>query len=99
MGHSRGYNTGSLINIQMHRFDTKQLVVNMKVEILTVDINEFCSRFLAKRNQYYLEARLTFPLYRPTEDICIGIYVFKRVFNVWHMLNKVYQCNSILNNL
>ena len=70
----------------MHRFDTKQLVVNMKVEILTV--NEFCSRFLVKRNQFYLEARLTCPLYRPTEDICIGIYVSKRVFNVWHMLKK-----------
>ena len=43
--------------------------------------------------------RLTCPLYRQTEDICICIYVFKRVFNVWHMLKKVYQCNCILNNL
>ena len=38
--------------------------------------------FLVKHNQFYGEARLTCPLYKPTEDICIGIYVFKRVFNV-----------------
>ena len=41
-----------------------------------------------KHNQFYREARLTCPLYRSNEDICIGIYVFKRVFNVWHMLKK-----------
>ena len=41
-----------------------------------------------KHNEFYREARLTCPLYRSTEDICIGIYVFKRVFNVWHMLKK-----------
>ena len=41
-----------------------------------------------KHNQFYREARLTYPLYRSTEDIRIGIYVFKRVFNVWPMLKK-----------
>ena len=41
-----------------------------------------------KHNQFYREARLTCPLYRSTEDICIGIYVFKHVFNAWHMLKK-----------
>ena len=41
-----------------------------------------------KHNQFYREARLTCPLYRSTEDINIGIYVFKRVFNVWHMLKN-----------
>ena len=44
--------------------------------------------FLVKRNQFYREARLTCPLYRSTEDICIGICVFKRVSNVWHILKK-----------
>ena len=44
--------------------------------------------FLVKHNQFYREARLTCPLYRSTEDICIGICVFKRVFNVWHILKK-----------
>ena len=37
-----------------------------------------------KHNQFYREARKT--LYISTEDIGIGIYVIKRVFNVWHML-------------
>ena len=55
--------------------------------------------FLVKHNQFYREARLTCPLYRSTEDLCIGICVFKRVFNVWHILKKVCQCNNILNNL
>ena len=41
-----------------------------------------------KHNQFYQEARLTCPLLRSKENICIGIYVFKRVFNVWHMLKK-----------
>ena len=41
-----------------------------------------------KHNQFYREAILTCPLYRPTEDICMGIYVFKHVINVWHMLKK-----------
>ena len=54
---------------------------------------------LVKLNQFYREARLTCPLYMSTEDICIGICVFKHVFNVWHMLKKVCQCNNILNNL
>ena len=36
--------------------------------------------FLEKHNQFYREARLTCPLYRSTEDICIGIYIFKRFF-------------------
>ena len=44
--------------------------------------------FLVKHNQFYREARLTCPLYRSTEDICIGFCVFKRVFNVWHILKK-----------
>ena len=30
----------------------------------------------------YREARLTCPFYRSTEDICIGICVFKRVTHV-----------------
>ena len=38
--------------------------------------------FLVKHMQFYQEARLTFPLYRPTEDICIGIFVSKRVAHV-----------------
>ena len=55
--------------------------------------------FLVKHNQFYREARLTCPLYRLTEDICIGICVFKRIFNVWHILKKkVCPCNNILNN-
>ena len=46
--------------------------------------------FLVKHHQFYQETRLTYPLYRQTADICIGIYmyIFKRVFNVWHMLKK-----------
>ena len=57
--------------------------------------------FLVNHNQFYREARLTCPLYNLTEDICIpvGIRVYKRVFNVWHMLKKVCQCSNILNNL
>ena len=55
--------------------------------------------FLVKHNQFSGEARLLCPLYRPREGICIGIYVFKCVFNVWHLLKKVCQCNNILNNL
>ena len=39
-------------------------------------------------NQFYREARLTCPLFISTGDICKGIYLFKRVFNVWHMLKK-----------
>ena len=68
----------------MHRFDTTQLVVNVKVDIL--DVHELWSR-----NQFYREARLTCPLYRQTEDICIGIYEFKRVV---HVDKKVCQCNN-----
>ena len=41
-----------------------------------------------KHSQFYREARLTCPLNRSTKDICIDIYVFKRVVNVWHMLKK-----------
>ena len=78
----------------MHRFDTKQFVVKVKVEILA--INELWSRFLVKDDQFYRKARLTCPLYRQTKNICMGIYVFKRVFNVWHMLKKVCQYNNIL---
>ena len=44
--------------------------------------------FLVKHNHFYREARLTCPLYRPSEDICIGICVFKHVFNLWYMLKK-----------
>ena len=44
--------------------------------------------FLVKHNHFYQEARLTCPLYRPMEDICICIFVFKRFFNVCHMLKK-----------
>ena len=52
-----------------------------------------------KNNQFYRETRLNCPLYIQTEDICIGIYVFKRVCNVLHnMLKKVCKCN-IFNNL
>ena len=43
---------------------------------------------LVKHNQFYREARLTCPLYRSTEDICIGICVFKRAFNAWLILKK-----------
>ena len=35
--------------------------------------------FFVKHNQFYREARLTCPLYRSTEDICIGICVFERI--------------------
>ena len=35
--------------------------------------------FLVKHNQFYREARLTCPLYRSTEDICIDICAIKRV--------------------
>ena len=54
-----------------------------------------------KHNQFYREARLTCPLYRQTEDICIGIYEFKRVLNVWYMLTKkcVNATINIFNNL
>ena len=41
-----------------------------------------------KHNQFYQEARLTCPVNISTEDICIGICVFKRVYNVWHMMKK-----------
>ena len=41
-----------------------------------------------KHIQFYREVRLTCPLYRSTEDICVGICVFKCVFNVWHILEK-----------
>ena len=56
--------------------------------------------FLVKHNQFYRETKLTCPLYRSTEDMCIGICVFKRVFNVCaHFVKKVCQCNNIFNNL
>ena len=42
-----------------------------------------------KHNQFYREARLNCSLLRQIEDICIGINVFKRVFNVWHMLKNI----------
>ena len=77
----------------MHRFDTKQLVVNVNVEILTV--NEHLVSFLVIHNQFYREAGLTCPLYRPTEDKCIGIYVFKHVFNAWHMLKTSVSMQHI----
>ena len=41
-----------------------------------------------KQYQFYREARLTYPLYRQTEDICTSINAFKRVCNVWHMLKE-----------
>ena len=44
--------------------------------------------FLVNHNQFYQEARLTCPLYRSTGDKSIGIYVFNRAFNVWHILQK-----------
>ena len=80
----------------MHRFNTKKLVVKVKVEILAV--NELGSRFY-ETTSFNREARLTCPLHRQTEGICIGIYVSKRVFNVWHILKKVCLCNNMLNNL
>ena len=52
----------------MHRFDTNQLVLKVKVEILT--INELWSLFFVKRYQFYRKARLTCLLYRSTKDIC-----------------------------
>ena len=55
-------------------------------ESRTFDCQWILVSFLVKQNQFYREERLTCPLYRPTEDICIGIYVLKRVFNVWYML-------------
>ena len=55
--------------------------------------------FLVKHNQFYREAKLICSLYRSTEDICIDICVYQRVFNVWHILKQVCQCNNILNNL
>ena len=36
--------------------------------------------FLVKNNQFYREARLTCRLYRPSEDIWTGIYVYLIVF-------------------
>ena len=47
MGHNRGWVSNSLIR-QMHRFDTKQLVV--KVEILTV--NELWSRVFLNKTSF-----------------------------------------------
>ena len=44
--------------------------------------------FLVKHNQFYREAKLTCPLYRPTEDICIRIYVFKRVLTCGTYIEK-----------
>ena len=44
MGHIRGHISDSLHARKMHRLDTKQLVVKVKVEILTV--NELWSRSL-----------------------------------------------------
>ena len=29
------------------------------------------------------------PRLLPKEDICIGLYVLKRLLNVWHILEKV----------
>ena len=40
--------------------------------------------FLVKHNQFYREARLTCPLYRSKEDICINIYVLKSVLMQQH---------------
>ena len=57
-------------------------------EIRNFDCQWSLVSFLVKHNQFYREVRLTCPLYRSTEDICIGICVFKRVFNVWHILKK-----------
>ena len=62
-----------------------------EVEILTD--NELWFHFLVKQNQFYREARPTCPWHRPTEDICIGMFVFKRAFNVWH--NHVEESMSI----
>ena len=45
--------------------------------------------FRVKQHLFYQEATLTCPLYRLTEDICIGICVFKSVFNVWQVLKKL----------
>ena len=32
----------------------------------------------------------------PIEDICIGLYVLKRLLNVRHILEKLSQCNKVL---
>ena len=34
------------------------------------------------------ESTPTRPLLRPNEDICIGIHVLQRLFNMWHILNE-----------
>ena len=87
MGHNRGHISENFLYKCTSLIHNNLYIVKVKVEILTV--NEMVS-FLVKHNQFYQEAILTCPLYRSTEDICIGIYVFKRVFNMWHMLKKKY---------
>ena len=57
-------------------------------ESRNVDCHWTLVSFLVKHNQFFREARLTCPLYRSAEEICLGICVFKRVFNVWHILKK-----------
>ena len=70
------------------------LTMNVKLTPLL-----FRQLYFLWNNQFYREAWLTCSLYRPTEDIWIVIYYFKRGFNEWHMLKKVCQSNNILNNL
>ena len=74
----------------MHRFDTKQLVMKVKVDLL------MSIKILVKHNQFDRKARLICTLYRWTEVICNSIYVFKRVFDVWQLLKK--QSGSIPRN-
>ena len=96
MGHNRG-NVSDILSDKCTALIQNKLCSESKSR--NFDCQWTLVSFLVKHNQFYWEARLTCPLYRSTEDICIGIYVFKIVFNVWHMLKKVCQCNNILNNL
>ena len=55
-----------------------------------------------KRMHYKNIHSLIFGLWRLSTNLSntprIGICIFKSVFNVWHILKKVCQCNNILNN-
>ena len=79
MGHNRGHISDNLLD---------KFTASIQTTCSESDCQWTLVSFLVNIYQFYREPRLTCPFYRSTEDICIGIYVFKRVFNVWHILKK-----------
>ena len=67
-------------------FHKKRDQSSLTTKISTFTFTTGC--FVSKRCIYLKKISLTCPRLWPKEDTCIGLYVLKRLFNVWHILEK-----------